>query len=285
MAHAPCNSQNASRTSISKNNKSQSRAFTIASDSHRDVLIGVADDQEVRIDVRFGSKADMCSAQADVRFVPIADKSLSCGFDPPSSFRVLQRFVILLGLPRVARRKLGERVIKGVALAAIACNHRRVACLGVRQRQCPAAKAAVIWKRLNIVDRIAALHVRKLTDIELPSFDLAPTEEDIGRTLGETLAEDHTVSLVLEWQLEVNIRSQNGWVGFLDLKEERIVVVDTLKQNHPARGTDTPDPHHFAGHVDDVVARKQNPTIVAQRIDVRAQKTIEVDFDRVPLSV
>ena len=25
---------------------------------------------------------------------------------------------------------------------------------------------------------------------------------------------------------------------------------------------------------------KQNPTIVAQRIDVRAQKTIEVDFDR-----
>src|SRR4249920_156862 len=122
-------------------------------------------------------------------------KSLSCGFDPPSSFRVLQRFVILLGLPRVARRKLGERVIKGVALAAIACNHRRVACLGVRQRQCPAAKAAVIWKRLNIVDRIAALHVRKLADVKLPSFDLAPTEEDIGRTLGETLAEDHPVSL------------------------------------------------------------------------------------------
>ena len=27
----------------------------------------------VNPDVRFGSKADMCSAQADVRFVPIAD--------------------------------------------------------------------------------------------------------------------------------------------------------------------------------------------------------------------
>jgi hypothetical protein len=26
-----------------------------------------------KADVRFGSKADMCSAQADVRFVPIAD--------------------------------------------------------------------------------------------------------------------------------------------------------------------------------------------------------------------
>ena len=26
-----------------------------------------------RLNVRFGSKADMCSAQADVRFVPIAD--------------------------------------------------------------------------------------------------------------------------------------------------------------------------------------------------------------------
>jgi hypothetical protein len=26
-----------------------------------------------RRDVRYGSKADMCSAQADVRFVPIAD--------------------------------------------------------------------------------------------------------------------------------------------------------------------------------------------------------------------
>jgi len=29
--------------------------------------------RETAADVRFGSKADMCSAQADVRFVPIAD--------------------------------------------------------------------------------------------------------------------------------------------------------------------------------------------------------------------
>ena len=47
-------------------------------------------------------------------------------------FRVHQRFVILLGLPRVTDRKLGECIIKGVALAAIACNHCCVPGLGVR---------------------------------------------------------------------------------------------------------------------------------------------------------
>ena len=31
-------------------------------------------------DGRFGSKADMCSAQADVRYVPIADMSLFNNF-------------------------------------------------------------------------------------------------------------------------------------------------------------------------------------------------------------
>src|SRR5262249_5594440 len=107
-----------------------------------------------------------------------------------------------------------------------------------------------------------------------------PTQKDIRRTLGETLAEDHPVPLLLEWQLEVNIRRQNGWAGFLDLKEERIVFVGALKQNRPALGTDTPDAHHFAAHVNDLVARQQNLAVIAQRINVRAQKTIEGDFDR-----
>ena len=38
--------------------------------------IGPRSNKLVVTNVRFGSKADMCSAQADVRFVPIADISV-----------------------------------------------------------------------------------------------------------------------------------------------------------------------------------------------------------------
>src|SRR5262249_8370622 len=202
------------------------------------------------------------------------------GLDQAGPFRVLQGLVILLGLPRITNCKLGERVINGFALPAITCNHCRVPRLGVRERQRPPAKAAVIRKRFDLVTLGATFHVRQLTNIELPSFELTPTQKDIGRTLREALTENHPVSLLLKWKLEVNIRSQNRWVGLLDLKEERIVLVAALKQKHPALGTDTANAHHFAGHIDNLIARQQNLTVVAQRINVRAQQTIEGVFDR-----
>src|SRR5262249_16171571 len=139
-----------------------------------------------------------------------SDKSFSSGFDQARPFRVLQSLVILLGLPRITNCKLRERVIKGFALPAITCNHCRVPCLGVRQRQGPAAKAAIIRERFDVVDLGATFHIRQLTNVKLPPFKLTPTQKDIGRTLRETLTENHPVSLLLEWELEVNIRSQYG---------------------------------------------------------------------------
>jgi hypothetical protein len=122
-----------------------------------------------------------------------ASISRACGFYPPDPVRVRQRFVILLGSPRVTDGTLGERVIKGVALAAITCNHRRIPGLGVRQR--PAAHAAVIWKQFGMFDRGATFHVRKLADVKLYSFNLTPTQEDIRRSLDEPLADDHPLYL------------------------------------------------------------------------------------------
>src|SRR4029079_11105911 len=98
-------------------------------------------------------------------------------------------------------------------------------------------------------------------------------------TLGETLAEHHPVTLLLERQLEVNIGRQNGLIGFFCLKGERIVLVEALKQKYPALGAHASDTDHFAGCVDDLVARQQHLAVIAQRIDVYAQKTIEGDFD------
>src|SRR5262245_8420348 len=209
-----------------------------------------------------------------------SEKSLSSGFDQAGPFRVLEDLVILLGLPRITNCKLRERVIKSFAPPAITGNYCRVPRLGMRQRQRPAAEATILRKRFEIVDLGATFHVRQLTNVKLPSFELTPTQKYVGRTLRKTLTENHPVSLLLEWELEVNIRSQNGLVGFLDLKEERIVLVAALKQKHPALGTDAPNAHDFAGHIDDLVARQQNLSVVAQRINVRTQQTIEGNFDR-----
>jgi len=105
---------------------------------------------------------------------PLCTVSEACGFNPPDPFRVHQRFVILFGLPRVTDRKLGKCVIKSVALAAIACDHSRIAGLGVRQRQRPAAYATVIWKYFDTLYCGTALHVRKLTR------SAQPRQEDNG---------------------------------------------------------------------------------------------------------
>ena len=40
----------------------------------------------------------------------------------------------------------------------------------------------------------------------------------------------------------------------LDLKKKRIVIVDATQKKHPAPGANTPDTHHLASKIDELVA-------------------------------
>src|SRR4249919_3099049 len=69
--------------------------------------------------VRFGSKADMCSAQPDVRFVPIADMSRRA-FDPRINFAAQHLKIDWFGEKRLGPAlqclALGLRI-------AVRCDH------------------------------------------------------------------------------------------------------------------------------------------------------------------
>src|SRR3954470_14829750 len=103
--------------------------------------------------------------------------------DTAAALRPLERGVVLLGLPDVGQGERADRLVERSGGAAVACNHRRVAALGMGQRQRPAAQTAIFDEArdvgvLVLAELDAALHVGELADIEVPTFDLAPAEED-----------------------------------------------------------------------------------------------------------
>ena len=121
----------------------------------------------------------------------------------------------------------------------------------MRQCQRPSAQGAILLESLELLDvtlveRNAALHVGKLANVELVALALAPTEENVGGTLGQALTDDHASAVIVERQLAVDVRRQHGGLGLLDLEEQRIVVVDALQQEHPAAGADAADAHDLA---------------------------------------
>ena len=93
---------------------------------------------------------------------------------------------------------------------------------------------------------------------------------------------DDAVSLVRDgerghWQLTVHIADVSDRERMSELPDEVAshhggcqILVEALKQKYPALGADASDTDHFAGCVDDLVARQQHLAVIAQRIDVHA---------------
>ena len=58
--------------------------------------------------------------------------------------------------------------------------------------------------------------------------DFPPAQEDVGRALGQALADDDAAPVVLEAKLVVDIGFQHRGLRLLDLQEQGIVAVDAL---------------------------------------------------------
>src|SRR4051812_14061867 len=59
--------------------------------------------------------------------------------DATGAARLVERVVVLVGLPGVGHREPADRFVERVAVAAIAGDHRRIARLRMGQRKRPAA--------------------------------------------------------------------------------------------------------------------------------------------------
>ena len=194
--------------------------------------------------------------------------------------------MVPIGLLGIGQGELADRLVERGAVAAIARDHCRVARLGMGQRQRPAAQAAIFRESFEtlvaaLVELDAALHVGELPHVEMTVIaDFPPAQEDVGRPLGQALADDDTAPVVLEAKLVVDIGFQHRGLRLLDLQEQGIVAVDALQQHNPASRPHTADTHDFAGRIDDAIARQQEPPVDRQRIDVGTQHGVERDIDR-----
>ena len=114
--------------------------------------------------------------------------------------------MVPIGLVGVGQREPGDRLVERIGVAAVARDHRRIAALGVGQRQPPAAQPAILDEAVDaglvvLAELHAAFHVGKLAHVEMPAIDLAPSQEDVRRSLSELLAHHHASALIREVEL------------------------------------------------------------------------------------
>src|SRR5215471_9539818 len=157
----------------------------------------------------------------------------------------------------------------------------------MRQREGPPAKSAVVRDHPDIggcgVEVDSPLHVAKLPDVELEPPDLAPAEEDVGRSLDQPLALDDPSPFALRAALEAAMRLEHGRLGLLDLEEERVVVRAAMHEDDPARSADAADADHLPRDVDDLVLLEEPPPVQVQRRKVGPKKKLEPLQDGTPI--
>ncbi|MCY1516800.1 hypothetical protein D9M68_514540 [compost metagenome] len=147
----------------------------------------------------------------------------------------------------------------------------------MRPRQHPAAQRGVAAEDLGIHQFKLGrqLHVAQLAHVEVPpERPLGPAQEQVAGRLHQALALDHAAPLVRRLRPLEETRHHRAR-GFLDLQEQRLVMLVDHQQDHAARA-DAADPDHLEGLV---VAREmaQQPAPVGRQ---RRQVVLERLFQR-----
>src|SRR6185295_5159735 len=87
-------------------------------------------------------------------------------------------------------------------LTDISRDHRRIARLGMRQGEGPAADHCISQQAILIpiirIERGRAFHVAELSDIEMYVSYLSPTKQNIGRALDQALSLDDSMTFIVE---------------------------------------------------------------------------------------
>src|SRR5687768_17045315 len=163
--------------------------------------------------------------------------------------------MVSLRLVGISLPEVGDSVIEPLDLAEIGCDLYAVAGAGVRPGQCPAADPSVqgqlTGRKALYLHR--AFHVPQLTHVEVATDSATkPAEEDVARCLHQPLAGNDPVPLVPVNALR-KMRFQHRNLCFLDLEEQRIVLVATLEQHDVVPGANASHPNDLPGHVYETV--------------------------------
>ena len=162
-------------------------------------------------------------------------------------------------------------LVEGGAAAEVGADGDGVAGTGMRPSEHPAAHLPVDLERPRVhgVDIGRGLPVPQLAHVVvvLPAvdalLDALPAEEDVAGGLHQPLPLDHALTVVRELALgEVGLEDRR--LGFLDLQEERVVVVAADQEGYPRARADAADPDDLAGQLDEAVLREQVAPVAGQ---------------------
>src|SRR5918994_4364744 len=159
--------------------------------------------------------------------------------------------MVSFGLVGISLPEVGHSVIETFTLAEVGSDLHAVTGAGVRPGQCPAADPGVqgqlTGRKALYLHR--AFHVAQLPHVIVATDSATkPAEEDVARCLHQPLAGNDAMSLVPVNALG-KMRFQHRDLSFLDLEEQRIVLVATLEQHDVVSGTNASHPNDFPGHV------------------------------------
>src|SRR5688500_2651126 len=167
--------------------------------------------------------------------------------------------MVSLGLVGISLPEVGHSVIEPFAPAEIGCDLYAVTGAGVRPGQCPAADPRVqgqlTWRKVLYLHR--AFHVPQLTQVVVATDSATkPAEEDVARCLHQPLAGNDPVPLVPVNALR-KMRFQHRNLCFLDLEEQRIVLVATLELHDVVPCANASSPLDLPVHVCETVLVQQ----------------------------
>ena len=130
--------------------------------------------------------------------------------------------------------------------------------------------------RRHRLDDGRTLHVAQLAPVQIAvGLDsLRPAQEDVAGGLHHALPLDHPFTRLGVAALGQVVLEHRGG-RFLDLQEQRILLVAALEQDDERSGADAADPDHLAGHVDDLEALQKRPPVILQGVAVRAELLVD----------
>src|SRR5262249_9803162 len=126
---------------------------------------------------------------------------------------------VLIGVPAREPADLGGEL---AALADVAVDGHRVAGAGVGPGECLAARGGELDEAgRGEPSGWGEVHVSGLPDVIVPAVQRAPADEDVGGTLGHSLAVDHPFA-VMAVTAGLGVSLVHRGPGLLDLQEQRI---------------------------------------------------------------
>ena len=187
-----------------------------------------------------------------------------------------ERAVVPLVLVGVRLGKRGHGAVEGLALAEIRGDRDPVARARVGSRERPAADLGVGLQLGGIhqLDVHGALGVPQLPDVEVARLavdclDSLPAEQDVGRRLHHPLP-FHDAPSVLDEPALPEERLEHRGLRFLELKEQRVVLVAAQQQQDPGAGAHAADTDDLPGGMHVSVAVEQVPTVAGERARICA---------------